>query len=57
MEAFRQRNAMYANALLSWITVLPVLFYLGLAVAVGISLTRLLWIAGSYLKRKTRQLS
>ena len=48
---------MYTNALFSWFTVLPVLFYLGLAVAVGISLTRLLWIAGSYLKHKTRQIS
>lgn len=41
----------------SWITVLPVLFYLGLAMAVGISLTRRPWIAGSYLKRKSRLLS
>jgi hypothetical protein len=40
----------------SWITLLPILVYLSLALAAGVSLIRLLWIAGSYLKRKARQL-
>jgi hypothetical protein len=41
----------------SWMSLLPILCYLLLALAVGVSLVRLLWIAGSYLKRKTRQLA
>jgi|GEM_PF-6188415 len=41
----------------SLFTLLPVLLYFCIALALAVSATRLLWIAGSYLKRKQRQLT
>lgn len=38
-----------------WVTGVSVLFYLLIAITFSVAATRLLWIAGSYLKRK-RQL-
>ena len=41
---------------MTYATIIPMLLYLLIAVALAVSAIRLLWIAGNYLKRKQDQL-
>ncbi len=41
---------------MSLMSIIPVLLYLCIIIALAVAGIRLMWIAGSYLKRKQRQL-